>query len=228
MGLGWLARELDRVGRHAAPLDRALQHTLEHRHRLADRLDPDARGLELGTEARDRLRRELAQLQGGRAARQRVPVHRRSRRRAAWRARGSARRRPGSSRAAAASRRAAGRGGSRPRRGRGASAEVVGRPAGPPALDERVQAAAAAVELGQHPAGAGEPEVGPEVERILDRVELLDEAAARARVAPADAEAPDGSVGALAEARLDAARSFGAWPEIPPAETVSRRPPSSH
>ena len=52
--LGRLARELDRVGRDAAPLDRALQHALEHRHRLADRLDPDAVGFELGAEARDR------------------------------------------------------------------------------------------------------------------------------------------------------------------------------
>src|SRR4051794_28798794 len=32
--LGWLARELDRVVRDPVPLDRALEHALEHRHRL--------------------------------------------------------------------------------------------------------------------------------------------------------------------------------------------------
>ena len=47
----------------AAPLDRSLQHALDHRHRLADRLVADARALELGAEASDRLRRQLTQLQ---------------------------------------------------------------------------------------------------------------------------------------------------------------------
>jgi hypothetical protein len=46
---------------------------LEHRHRLADRLDADARRLELSAEAGDRLRCELAQLQVA-EPRQRVPV----------------------------------------------------------------------------------------------------------------------------------------------------------
>ncbi len=68
-----LARELDRVRRNASPLDRALQDALEHRHRLADRLDADAVGLELGAEARDDLRGQLAELQVA-EARQRVPV----------------------------------------------------------------------------------------------------------------------------------------------------------
>ena len=68
-----LARQPHRVGRYATPLDRPLQDALEHRHRLADRLDPDARRLEVGAEARDRLRRELAQLQVA-EPRQRVAV----------------------------------------------------------------------------------------------------------------------------------------------------------
>ena len=61
--LGRLARELDRVGRHASPLDRARHDALEHGHRLADRLVADAVGLELGAEAGDHLGRELTQLQ---------------------------------------------------------------------------------------------------------------------------------------------------------------------
>jgi hypothetical protein len=59
--LRWLAGHLDRVGRDASPLDGPLEHALEHRHRLADRLHADAGLLQVGPEVGDDLRREIAQ-----------------------------------------------------------------------------------------------------------------------------------------------------------------------
>jgi hypothetical protein len=73
VGFGRLARELDGVAGHAAPLDRLLQDALSHGHRLADRIDADAGRLELGAKARDRLWREIAQRQLP-ESRERVPV----------------------------------------------------------------------------------------------------------------------------------------------------------
>ena len=59
-----LARDLDRVRCDALPLDGALEHALEHRHRLADRLGADTGVLEVGAEASEGLRLEVAQAVG--------------------------------------------------------------------------------------------------------------------------------------------------------------------
>ena len=56
-----LARDLGRVRGDLLPLDGPLQHPLEDRHRLSDRFGPDALALELGPEAADHRRRQLAQ-----------------------------------------------------------------------------------------------------------------------------------------------------------------------
>jgi hypothetical protein len=48
-----LARDLGWIRRYLLPLDCPLEHPLEDRHRLADRLAPDALSLKLGAKAGD-------------------------------------------------------------------------------------------------------------------------------------------------------------------------------
>ncbi|MDP8942882.1 MAG: hypothetical protein M3N16_01990 [Actinomycetota bacterium] len=68
-----LARRPDRIRGDALPLDGPLEHALDHGHGAADRLLAHTLALQLGAEADDRLRREIAQAHGA-EPRQRVTV----------------------------------------------------------------------------------------------------------------------------------------------------------